>query len=265
MPVTTPLPRPLLPVGEPSEAGASQEALLALRQELAERDDVMALVAHELRNPLHVLALQLSVARMTAQAHGQGETLSRIEKAQSTLTRYTDRVTVLLDLVSARGPHHPSRPQALDLKALLVSVIEHLTPDAKFRGVEVELVGPPACPAELDPLIVEQILDNLMLNAFKHAACSKVVVTLTVQDGWARMAVADNGRGVAPEDRDRIFGKFDVATRSGRGTGTGLGLWIVRRLSAALGGSVALECPAAGGCVFTLQCPLSPPQVLAGQ
>ena len=232
----------------------------ALRQEIAERDDVLALVAHELRNPLHVLALQLSVARLTAEGHAShAETLARIDKAQATLTRYTDRVTVLLDLVSAKGNGYPSRPREVDLEALLSGLVEALSPEAKYRGVAVELVSPGPCPAFLDPLIVEQIVDNLLLNAFKHAACSRVVLTLSVEAGWARLDVRDNGRGVASEDRDRIFGKFDVARNSGRGSGTGLGLWIVRRLSAALGGSISLRCPPEGGCSFTLRCPLSSP------
>jgi len=257
--VTTP--SPSLPDAD-GPAQAAPDAVAALRQELAERDDVLALVAHELRNPLHVLSLQLSVARLTAQSDpAQAETLARIDKALATLSRYTDRVTVLLDLVSARGTGYPSRPREVDVRDVLAGLVESLAPEAKYRGVEVELVAPGPCPAHLDPLIIEQIVDNLLLNAFKHAACSRVVMTLGTEHGGAglRLEVADNGRGVAPEDRDRIFGKFDVSLVSGRGTGTGLGLWIVRKLSAALGGKISLECPPAGGCAFILQCPSSTP------
>jgi two-component system OmpR family sensor kinase len=249
---------PPSPLDAADPACRTQEAVDALRQELAERDDVLALVAHELRNPLHVLSMQLSVARLAAHADPrQAETLARIDKAQATLSRYTDRVTVLLDLVSARGNGYPSRPREVDLVGVLSGLVESLAPEAKYRGVQVELVTQGPCPAFLDPLILEQIVDNLLLNAFKHAACSRVVLTLSVDgQGGMRLEVADNGRGVSPEDRDRIFGKFDVARHSGRGTGTGLGLWIVRRLGAALGGTISLDCPPGGGCAFTLQCPL---------
>lgn len=244
--------------------GTAEEGLEALvrrlRLEVQERDDLLAMAAHELRNPLHALTLQLALARTTAQGQPNSETVLRIAKAQATLARYADRVTVLLDLVRVRADAYPLNLQRVDLSELVRSVTEALAPEAQFRGVAFEVSAPERCEAVTDPLVVEQVLDNLLLNAFKHAACSTVRLELRcLPDDRAELVVADDGRGIAPEDQERIFAKFGVARSSERGTGTGLGLWIVRKLVEVLGGSIAVRSQSQAGCEFTLRIPMSNP------
>ncbi len=219
---------------------------------------MIATAAHELRNPLHALTLQLQLARALAESGGQGETAARIAKAQLTLARYTDRVTVLLDLARLRNGGYPLNARPMDLCSVVRGAVDALSQEAHYRGVLVKVETPPACPAQVDPLVVEQLIDNLLLNAFKHSDCTTVTVTLRVpRIGWAQISVADDGRGIDPADQSRIFGKFDVAARSHRGEGTGLGLWIVRKLVAAAGGSIHLESRSGDGSVFTLELPIT--------
>lgn len=252
----TPAPSPSPDYSATPEASAAA----ALRQRLNERDDLLALVAHELRNPLHALSLQVSVARMTAEGQGCSDVAARIAKAQDTLQRYVHRVTVLLDLLAHEGGTYPAARQQVDIGQAIAAIVEGLRPEAQYRHVEV-LFTPPAepCHALLDTLALEQIIDNLMLNAFKHAACTQVVVTLRCDNDWADIAVSDNGRGIEENDRERVFHKSMVAQASARGSGTGLGLWIVRRLSLVLGGHVTLASAPGQGCTFTLRIPLAKP------
>ncbi|RZK99604.1 MAG: HAMP domain-containing histidine kinase [Rubrivivax sp.] len=231
-----------------------------LRQRLDDHDDLLALVGHELRNPLHSLSLMVSVARMTAQAEQANDTLERITKVQANLQRYVHRVTVLLDLLGHEGQAFPATHQAVELGQALASILEGLMPEAQYRQVAVHYQGPSEpCHAVVDKLVLEQIIDNLMLNAFKHAACATVTVTLACAQGWADIAIADDGRGIEKNDQERVFSKYAVAENSGRGTGSGLGLWIVRRLSQVLGGSVSLASTPGQGCTFTLRIPLNQP------
>ncbi|MBA3597304.1 MAG: HAMP domain-containing histidine kinase [Methylibium sp.] len=246
----------------PAVRGTADESLEALAQRLSrevqERDDLLAMAAHELRNPLHALTLQLALARATAESGQPADTAQRIAKAQATLDRYADRVTVLLDLVRVHADAYPLKLQPVDLSALVRSIAEGLAPEAQFRGVAVEVTAPKRCDAVTDALVLEQVLDNLLLNAFKHAACSTVRLELRcLPDDSAELVVADDGRGIAPEDQERIFAKFGVARRSERGTGTGLGLWIVRKLVEVLGGSIAVRSQPQAGCEFTLRIPMS--------
>lgn len=246
----------------PTAVGSTDDGPEALAQrlslELQERDDLLALAAHELRNPLHALTLQLALARATAEGQQQGETASRIAKAQATLARYADRATVLLDLVRVHADAYPLNLQPVDLSAVVTALGEALAPEAQFRGVTLEVRVPPHCPGVTDPLVVEQVVDNLLLNAFKHAACKTVRLELRcLPDGHVELSVADDGRGILAADQARIFDKFGVAEGSPRGSGTGLGLWIVRKLTQVLGGSIAVRSGAEAGCVFTLRIPMS--------
>lgn len=231
-----------------------------MRQQLDTRNDLLAQVSHELRNPLHALSLQVSVARLAAEAEQASDTVGRITKVQSTLQRYVHRVTVLLDLLGHEGRDYPANRQQVDLRQALASILDGLAPEAQYRSVAVHYRSPPEpCHGVLDMLVLEQIVDNLMLNAFKHAACANVTVTLSCEQGWAEIAIADDGRGIEKNDQMRVFSKYAVAENSGRGSGSGLGLWIVRRLSLVLGGSVLLASTPGQGCTFTLRIPLSQP------
>jgi signal transduction histidine kinase len=257
--VTQPTQPPSLAASPPSTPDAHGE-VARLRQRLDDHDDLLALVGHELRNPLHSLSLMVSVARLSAQSEQAHDTLERITKVQTNLQRYVHRVTVLLDLLGHDGQAFPAKHQPVELGQALAGILDGLMPEAQYRQVTVQYRGPSdSCHAEIDKLVLEQIIDNLMLNAFKHAACANVTVTMSCAEGWAEIAITDDGRGIEKNDQERVFSKYAVAENSGRGTGSGLGLWIVRRLSQVLGGSVSLTSTPGHGCTFTLRIPLNQP------
>ena len=235
-------------------AAGGTDALARLQRQLDERTDLAALVGHELRNPLHGLTLQLALARVTAQARGQAESEAQIAKSQAMLARYVNRVTVLLDLVRVGGSTYPLARRRFDLAALVGASLEAFGPEAAHWGVALEWTAPPALPAESDPMVVEQILENLLLNAFKHARCRRVRVRLRRAGPRAVLSVADDGRGIDPALRARLL------RRDGRPApgphGNGLGLWIVRKLATALGGEIRLRTALGAGTVFTLRLPL---------
>lgn len=243
----------------------SAEALAArLRREIEERDDVLSMIAHELRNPLHALSLQLALARSTARSHQQPDTAARIAKAQATLERYVDRVSVLLELARLNADTYPLRKAPVDLTVVLTALAQALEAEGQFHGVRLIAQLPASCPALTDQLVVEQIVENLLLNAFKHAACSTVTLSLrAIAAGRAEIEVADDGTGIGTQDQDRALGKVGISaaaalTHDGkRGAAGGFGLWIVRKLLDVMGGSVTLTSQPGAGCVFTVRFPLS--------
>ena len=232
--------------------------LQRLQQQINERDDMLAMAAHELRNQMHTLTLQLKLAQLAAEAKDSATTAERVIKAQATLARYIDRVTLLLDLTRLNAKTYPLALRDIDLSEVLRQIAESVLPEAQFRNVALTLSLPPACPARSDPAVLEHIVGNLLLNAFKHAACATVTLTLEALDGErAQIKVSDDGRGIAAADQQRIFAKFvGAAGDLGRGSGTGLGLWIVSKLVDALGGSITLDSRPDAGCTFTLSLPL---------
>lgn len=248
---TTPPP----PVGtDPSRIA---QELAHLREQVQERDDLLALAAHELRNPLHGLSLQLRLVRKASEISDPAMLGRHLDKAEQMLQRYAERLTLLLDLTRLNDHAFPVDPQRVDLSRLLSVLIDMLTSEAQFHRVHVRLAAPPALEVVTDARALEQIVGNLLLNAFKHAACTEVVVSARQVDGGdhVEIDVADDGRGISPEDQQRIFSKFTRGGASGATAGSGLGLWIVRKLLAVLGGSISLRSRLGAGSVFTLRIP----------
>lgn len=241
----------------PPTVDSLQREVEALQTLLAERDDVLAIAAHELRNPLHGLTLQLALVRALAEGSQPGAALPHVMKAQSMLARYTDRVTLMLELVSLNAQTYALRPQRVDLCVPLATLAETVTAEGRSRGVALHVALPEHCRVHTDPVVVGQIVENLLLNAFKHAAGKNVWLRLTRLDDAVRIEVEDDGHGIDPTDQERIFGKFGTASRSARGSGSGLGLWIVRKLAASLAGEVTLDSAPGRGARFCLAFPVT--------
>ena len=232
--------------------------LASLKREIALRDDILSLAAHELRNPLHALSLHLALARATAQGGNATEAAERIRRAELTLKRYSERVTVLMELLASPGATYPLARRRVDVPALLATLVDSLEQEARSRAIAVGIVGDDAAFGPLravDPVAFEQVVDNLLLNAFKHSGATEVTIRLAADERSWSVQVEDNGGGIALVDQPTIFEKFAVATHSSRGAGTGLGLWIVTRLVQAMGGEITLKSAPGKGCVFTVRIP----------
>lgn len=230
-----------------------------MRHEIALRDDILSLAAHELRNPLHALSLHLALARATARAGNGAEAAERIRRAELTLRRYSERVAVLMELLASPGVAYPLAPRRVDVVGTLTTLMDSLEQEARSRSIDVALVAEAGfAPLRVvDPVALEQLVDNLLPNAFKHSGASEVHIGLSPHERSWRIEVADNGTGIAAADQASIFEKFAVAAHSSRGAraGMGLGLWIVTRLVQAMGGKITLESEPGKGCVFTVDMP----------
>lgn len=230
--------------------------LRQLRDEAAHRRDLLALTAHELRNPLHAMSLHLSLIRAMANAKGVEDIAARIARTQIALSRYAERVTVLMELLGSPDLLYPLNPTLTDVAQRLELLLESLEQEARSRGISLRFQARTPCVGLCDGIALEQIVDNLLLNAFKHAAATEVTVSVSHVDGQALIEVSDNGVGIAPEDQQPIFDKFSVAQHGPRGGGTGLGLWIVMRLLSALGGNIKLHSRPNEGATFLVSFPL---------
>jgi len=224
-------------------------------QAIADRGDLLALVAHELRNPLHGMTLQLALVKTLADNQGNADIGSRVAKIQSAMARYSQRVTMLLELASLDARAYPVSPRETHLNDVVRMVIDSASHEARGRRIEVQMLPRDDCTVTTDPMLVEQIVENLLLNAFKHSQCSRVTLDIREDAHHALIDVSDNGRGISETDQERIFGKFLVARDTARGSGTGLGLWIVRRLLSELGGSISLRSALGEGATFTVKIP----------
>jgi signal transduction histidine kinase len=160
----------------------------------------------------------------------------------------------LLSVIQSMGGESPEEKDRVDLVGLATEAIGLL--EATARGQGVTIVSEPSrqMPAHGDTRGVIQILVNLLGNAVRHSPNGgTVTITFDRSDGFTRAHVTDQGPGIAPEDQQRIFERFERA--KGAESGTGLGLAIARRLAHSMGGDITLESELGQGARFTISLP----------
>jgi len=165
----------------------------------------------------------------------------------------------LADLEVIEDEEFTTAPDEIDLADVARRAGGILGLRAKERGVELLLPGErSSLPAIAEFRRALQILLNLIGNAIRYTpAGTRVKIDLRKRGDWALLSVADDGDGIAAEHQKLVFEKFERLGRQGQG-GTGLGLYISRRLARAMGGDLTLESKPGEGARFTLRLPLNP-------
>jgi signal transduction histidine kinase/ActR/RegA family two-component response regulator len=250
--------------GRIDELGALEKALrnaagaqVALRDADRHKDEFLAMLSHELRNPLAALTTAAHVLRVakpgdTADASARGV----IERQAEHMARLIED---LLDLTRVRLGKLSLKRQALDLAALASQVVQSWRAAGRLDGRATVSVDLSPVWVSADHARMEQIVANLLDNALKFTpARGEIRVRVSQEADKAVMQVADNGRGIAHESLSRIFDPFVQGEQSlGRGEGgLGLGLALVKRLAELHDGSVSVESDGEGrGAVFNVWIP----------
>jgi len=233
-----------------------------LRKKLAElelavqaRDELLAVAAHELRNPMHALLLQVSAALAVARRDNNADLVRRIERVKHIVDRYVKRATVLLDVCRINARKFPIQVETFDFMDVVRDAVESYGPEAAFHQATLRLSGPESLVGAWDRMAIEQIVSNLLSNAMKYGAGSPVDVEVREEDpGFVVFSVRDRGVGIAPEDQERIFGRFEQGANSaGRRAGFGVGLWLVRSLVDVHAGEVSVTSVPDKGSTFTVR------------
>lgn len=227
---------------------AALDNLLAqLRHRLAREHGFVQDAAHELRTPLAVISAQAHVLVGTTD---QSRRVAAERHMDSAIARASHLVAQLLTLAHIDNRHAPASAP-LDVAQLLRQELALLAPAALVRNIALSLDAPDALFCLLDRHAFLSIVLNLVNNALAYVAeDGEVRVALMQQSGGLRLVVADNGPGIAPEQRTLVFERFYRG--SGHDApGAGLGLAIVQEAAARLQGSVSLGDGIDGkGCAF---------------
>jgi len=243
-------------------AQAERERLLEeLQAALRARDDFLMVASHELRTPLTSLQLTASsVLRQLARANGHPLPSQMLDDRMRTVKRQLDRleqlIATLLDVSRIGVGRLDLQLERIDLVDVAKEVIARLEDEAGRQNVALELAAPPSVLGLWDRSRVDQIVTNLVTNAIKYGQGKPVEVELGCHDGRAEIRVIDHGIGVAPEQQERIFGKFERAASQRNYGGLGLGLWITRELVELMGGRVRVDSTPGHGATFIVSLPL---------
>jgi signal transduction histidine kinase/CheY-like chemotaxis protein len=235
---------------------AARDLLKDLEAAVRQRDEFLAILGHELRNPLSVIANAVELLRRELPAANDTACFagSLVERQTRNLSRILDD---LLEISRVTRGKLELRRQPVELGQSVRNLLDATRPQIEERKhqLEVRLPEEPVW-VEADPTRVEQILSNLLANACKYTdPGGHITVSLAIRGPDAEVRVADDGRGIAPEFLDRAF---DLFAQAELGTGgLGLGLPLSRRLAELHGGSLSASSAGLGeGSAFLLRLPL---------
>lgn len=244
-------------------AQAEREALLGeLQQALRARDDFLMVASHELRTPLTSLQLTASgLLRQLDRAGGHPLPPALLDERIRTVKRQLDRleqlVAGLLDVSRIAAGRLGLQLESVDLVEVANEVLTRLRDEASRQQVVLSLEAPTPVIGVWDRSRLDQIATNLVTNAIKYGSGKPVQVIVSRDDQSAELRVRDQGIGVAVDQQERIFGKFERAASQRNYGGLGLGLWITRELVELMRGSVRVESSEGSGATFIVSLPLS--------
>jgi PAS domain S-box-containing protein len=245
--------------------------LKAAEAEIRHRDEVLAIASHELRTPMGSMQLQARMLGRVAQetanelreihertgtaAHELNAIRSRVGKLEAYSLRLVRLIEQLLDSAQVRYGALPLRLEDADLAELTREAVASLREEVERSGSRVSVQAAEPVPGRWDPIRIEQVIANLLLNAAKFGQGKPIRVTVDADPARARIAVQDRGAGIAPEDQERIFQQFERAVAAGTALGLGLGLYITRQIVLAHGGVISVRSAPGSGSTFTVELP----------
>ncbi|HWF98887.1 MAG TPA: HAMP domain-containing sensor histidine kinase [Steroidobacteraceae bacterium] len=244
-------------------------ALRAEARVIEEQESFLALVSHQFKTPL--ASLQLSLETMSLRPLSPEQSRTLIDRMLSDLARMEGMVTQILESIRLDRGRIDLRNEPIDLAAAVARVITGSEERAAKERITVSADIERGLGVMADPLALDVILRNLLENALSAVAPlggGTVAFTGRRADGEARLSIRDSGVGFRPGDAARLFQKFSRLHPGGGGSrfGTGLGLYIVRRLMQLTGGRIGAHSEGVGqGAEFVLAWPASEPrQSVAG-
>jgi two-component system, chemotaxis family, sensor kinase Cph1 len=226
------------------------------------RDDLVAVVSHDLKNPLNVIQMQSVLLRNVAGADAD-ERSSRLRAAVDRIQRSVSHMDALihdlLDLARIEAGRFVLQRHAELLDEVLAEALIILRPLAEAKGVVLREDAEAGVRVLVDRERIFQVLSNLVGNAIKFTPTGgRIVLRASAEQGNALFAVTDTGPGVPAEQMSEVFNRYWQASKTGR-DGAGLGLYIAKGIVEAHGGRIWAERAEEGGAAFKFTLPLIDP------
>lgn len=221
--------------------------------------ELAAGLAHELNQPLAAISANTQAASRLLDDDPPDLETARVAMTQA-VSQARRAADVLARLRRAiERPGMAERIEAISLRAAARTILALLHTETRRLGIEPMLAGDAALQVHADPVALEQIIHNLLMNALQameHTpeASRRLVLQIAVEGNMATLRIADGGPGIPPEALPRLFEPF-FSTKEG---GLGLGLSLCETLALGMGGRLSASNLAAGGAEFCLSLPLAP-------
>ena len=252
------------PCADPPAAGTSRRTA-ELQRAVAARDEFIATVAHELRNPIAPLTFQIRLSiDKTEHMERSGEAISaewargQFRRIEQRLHRLLETLDRLLDVSRLSSGRIDLEFETVDLVEVVRDVVGSFEAELAVARCEPRVTTPAAVTGWWDRLRLDQICRNLVSNAIRFGAGHPIHVAVEADDTDATLIVRDYGVGIPAHKQDVIFDRFERGPENSRSGGFGIGLWVVRNVCAALGGSVSVKSAVGVGSTFAVSLPRRP-------
>jgi PAS domain S-box-containing protein len=234
-----------------------QRAYEDARQAVGQRDHVLAVVSHDLRNPLNTITMASSLLLENIPEERKQVQVAILRRAAGQMSRLIED---LLDVARIEGGGLSIARDQCRCADLVQAAVEFLIPLAESRSVALGSGPRPQCTVQADRARILQVFTNLISNAIDHTPLGGRVEVGAEANGSEEVLfrVQDTGRGIAPEHVPHVFDRFWQAEKSSR-TGAGLGLAIARGIVEAHGGRIWVESEPERGSTFFFTLPLTAP------
>ncbi|HEX8438346.1 HAMP domain-containing sensor histidine kinase [Archangium sp.] len=237
---------------EPPHPAALTQENARLRAQVQAALELVGVAAHDLGNPL--TSLQLRLHRLRGQLPPDARALEALAKAERETRRMGLLLHDLLDLSRLSAGRLELALGELDLAALTREVAERFADQAAAAGTPLVVHASGPVRGRWDRQRLDRVATNLLSNALKFGQGQPIEVHVLAEGCRVRLEVRDHGRGIPPEAQGRLFGRFERLGDTGQ-PGTGLGLYIVRQLVEAHGGTIRVSSRPGAGSTFTVELP----------
>jgi signal transduction histidine kinase len=239
--------------GTNTDVTDSWAARAAAERAMKARDEIIAVLAHDLRNPMHAILGAAAMLPVTADEGRRQRQIAIIQRATQGMERL---VTDLLDMARIDSGAFAIETTQVDVAALIRQVLDLCGSQAAARNIAIaERIAADLRPVEADAGRLVQLLGNLLGNAIKFSpADTTITVGAAPCSDGVEMSVQDSGPGIPPQDLTRMFDRFWQADGQSRG-GVGLGLAICKGIVDAHGGRIWATSEVGRGTTFYVEIP----------
>jgi signal transduction histidine kinase len=240
---------------------AAADTRLALALAAAERDAkarFLASASHDLKQPLAAARIWASVGLDAPPGPARANALAKADAAFGAATRLVDS---MLDHLRLEAGAERARIEAVPVGLVLLAAAEAHEPAAAAAGLRIRARDGTLAVAA-DPALLARAIDNLVDNAIRHSGARRLLLAARREGGGVAIWVIDDGRGVAVDERDRLFDDYVQGALAGPG-GFGIGLASVQRLLVLMAGAVTIDPRWTGGAAFRLWLPAATPARVA--
>ena len=235
--------------------------VLREQQAVRARDELVAVVSHDLRNPMTVISMLCGMMQKAFSSDGT-HTSRRISSAIDTMQQAAGRMNVLLedllDTSKIEAGRYTVRPVPLDVSQIFEEAYSLLAPLALEKGVDLSFNAEPGLQINADPERLFQVLSNLIGNAIKFTPRQGIIgISAMSNDEEIVFSVRDSGEGIAPDQLPHVFDRYWTLTENNP-TGSGLGLYITQGIVKAHGGRIEAQSELGRGSEFRFTVPKAP-------